>query len=238
MNWRRFLGKLFAGWQIARGKVQPSFSQAGEDQLIRYLVYNCLGISKPTYLDIGTNHPFICNNTFYFYSRGSQGVCIEPDERFAHLIKQYRKRDVFLHAGVGTGDVKEATLFGFPEPYSGWNTFSREEAEKRQNETGIKYSAHKKLPLISINEVISKYFNPYPNIVSLDVEGLDLEILKSLDFDRYRPEVICVESITFSTNNEEEKISEIADFVVSKGYFVFGDTHVNTIFCRTDAFKR
>lgn len=238
MNVHRFLGKLFAGWQIVRGKVQPSFSQAGEDQVIRYLVYNCLNMRNPTYLDIGTNHPWLGNNTFYFYNRGSRGVCIEPDVRFERLIRQYRKRDVLLQAGVGTGDLKEAEFFIFPDPYSGWNTFSREEAEKRKAETGITFSGIKKLPLLDINEVISKYFDPHPNIISLDVEGLDLDILKSLNFDLHKPEVICVESITFSMNNEEEKISEIADYLLSKGYFVFGDTHINTIFCRTDAYKR
>jgi hypothetical protein len=62
-------------------------------------MYNILQIPKPTYIDIGTNHPYKCNNTFYFYNRGSKGVCIEPDQQFAPLIKKYRKRDVFFANG-------------------------------------------------------------------------------------------------------------------------------------------
>ncbi len=238
MNVKRFLGKAFASLQILKNNVQPSFSQAGEDQAMRYLLYNCLGITNPTYLDIGTNHPIICNNTFYFYNRGSRGVCIEPDIQFKNLIKKYRKGDVFLEAGISDGDNSEADFYVFPGKYSGWNSFSKEEANSRQQATGISFKNVHKVPLLNINKVISDYFSPYPNIISIDVEGLDLAILKGLDFGRFKPEVLCVESITFSITNEEQKIEEIIDFVTSKGYFVFADTHINTIFCRTDAFKK
>ena len=238
MNLRRFAGKCLAAWYSIRGKLYPSFSQAGEDQLMRYLLYNCLHILQPSYLDIGANHPRDCNNTYYFYLRGSKGVCIEPDLRFYKLIKSCRPRDTVLHAGIGTGQVNESALYVFPHPYSGWNTFSKEEADLRSRETGISYQAVQRIPLLNINDVMAQYFNGHPNIVSIDVEGLDLQILQSLDFDRFRPEVICVESITFSMKNEEQKLSGIADFLLSKGYFIFGDTHINTIFCRTDAYKK
>jgi len=237
MNWQRIRGKLFSAWQILRGKLYASGSQSGEDQLIRYLFFSCLGIDKPTYLDIGANHPFSCNNTFFFYARGSKGVCIEPDPSFYALLKKYRKRDTILQAGVGLQNATGADLYVFPGQYSGWNTFSAEEAAIRVKESGVNYHQVLKIPLININEVIEKYFDRAPNLISLDVEGLDLQILQSLDFGRFTPEVICVESITFSVNNKEEKIQEIADFMESKGYFAFGDTHVNTIFCRTEAFN-
>jgi len=92
--------------------------------------------------------------------------------------------------------------------------------------------------MVQINDVVSKYFHPYPNLLSIDVEGLDIDILKSMNFDTYKPEVICVESITFSMTNEETKVSEVIDFLNSKGYFLFADTHINSIFCRTDAYKK
>jgi len=237
MNWLRAKGKLFSAWQILNGKLYASGSQAGEDQLIRYLFFSCLGINKPTYLDIGANHPFVCNNSYYFYSRGSSGVCMEPDPSFYSLLKKYRKRDIVLQAGVGLENSDAADLYVFPGQYSGWNTFSSEEAEFRVKESGIKYGHILKVPLININDLIEKYFKNCPNLISIDVEGLDLQILKSMDFNRFNPEVICVESISFSTNNLEVKLTEIIDFMQSKGYFAFGDTHVNTIFCRFDAFN-
>lgn len=237
MNWPRIKGKFFSAWQVLRGKLYATGSQAGEDQLIRYLFYSCLGIDKPSYLDIGANHPFACNNTFYFYSRGSKGVCMEPDPSFYTLLKKYRKRDTVLQAGVGLSNTTGADLYVFPGKYSGWNTFSAEEAAMRVSESGVKYHQVIKVPLININDVIEKYFETPPHFISIDVEGLDLQILQTLDFDRFKPAVICVESITFSVNNQETKIPEIADFMESKGYFAFGDTHVNTIYCRTSLFN-
>jgi FkbM family methyltransferase len=237
MNWVRIFGKLQAGLAILKGKVQPSFSQAGEDQVMRYLVNDCLKIINPDYLDIGTHHPYQGNNTYYFYSRGSKGVCIEPDIRYEKLIKKFRKRDIFLRAGVSTGNETKKDFYVFPKEYSGWNTLLKQEAAERQSKTGVKFQSVE-IDLVNINDVIRRYFATYPAIISIDVEGLDLDILKSMDFDLYRPEIICIESITFSTTNEQNKINNIGEFMLSKGYFVFADTYVNTIFCKKEAFKK
>jgi FkbM family methyltransferase len=236
MNWIRIVGKLQACVDIIRGKVQPSFSQAGEDMVIRHLINECLRIENPAYLEIGTHHPVWGNNTYYFYSRGSKGVCIEPDIRQEKLIRKYRKRDVFLRAAVGIDAQASADFYIFPKGYSSWNTLLKEEAEERQQKTGIRFQ-RVETQLLNINDVMKQYFSPHPNIISIDVEGLDLAILKTIDFSLYKPEIICVESITFSTINDQQKISDINDFITSKGYFVFGDTYVNTIYCKREAFK-
>ena len=237
MNLRRFAGKILSGWYIIKSEIHPSYSQAGEDQVVRYLL-GLLKIAKPTYLDVGTNHPYIANNSFYFYLRGSKGVCVEPDPSFYSLIKKHRSRDTVVQAGVSTGSAEKAQLYVFPHPYSGWNTFLQEEAETRSRETGIPIEKTVLVPLIHINELIAQHFHPHPNFLSIDVEGLDLAILKSINFELYKPEVICVESITFSVSNEERKINEISDFLNSKGYFLFADTHINSIFCRVDVYKK
>jgi FkbM family methyltransferase len=236
MNIRRFLGKCLSASYIVRTRAQPSFSQAGEDQVVRYL-FEKLNIARPTYLDIGTNHPVLGNNTYYFYLRGSKGICIEPDPDYYALIRKNRRRDVVLQVGIGSEEAREALLHVFPHPYSGWNTFSKEEAISRGQESGVNFVKTMKIPLLTIDSVIEKYFDPHPNFISVDVEGMDLAILRALDFSRFKPEVICAETITFSTRNEEEKLDDIAIFLKDKGYFVFGDTRINTIFCRADAYK-
>jgi len=236
MNLRRFAGKLRSAWLTIRMKARPSFSQAGEDQVVRYL-FEQLKIPKPTYLDIGANHPVVGNNTYYFYLRGCSGVCIEPDPFFFSLLKSHRPRDIVIPAGVNTGASDRGDLYIFPHPYSGWNTFLKEEAEERERQTGVRIKEKRLVQFIHINELMSKYFNKHPNFLSVDVEGLDLAILQSLDFTNHRPEVICVESVTFSMTNKENKITGPADFLQTKGYFLFADTHINSIFCRTDAYK-
>jgi FkbM family methyltransferase len=238
MNWSRIKGKLEAGWLILKGKVQPSYSQAGEDQVIRYLFNDCLQLTNPQYLDIGTFHPIYGNNTYYFYLRGGKGVCIEPNPFYAPLIRKHRPRDIFLAAGVGIGELTSSDFFRFPDQYAGWNTFSKEEADRRQADTGISCERLSDVALVKVNDVMEKYFKSGPDLISLDVEGLDLDILRSIDFNRFKPRVICVESITFSNSNEQQKIPEIASFMQDKGYFAFADTYVNTIYCSQESFKK
>ena len=67
-------------------------------------------------------------------------------------------------------------------------------------------------------------------MLSLDIEGLDLEVLKSLDFEKYPIPVICVETCTYSENHIRPKDKTILEFVMSKGYEVYADTYINTIF--------
>jgi hypothetical protein len=93
-----------------------------------------------------------------------------------------------------------------------------------------------KVPLLEINSIIQQHFQSCPNFISLDVEGLDLPILQSFDFNKYRPEVFCVETISFSLNNKGVKIKETIDFMHGKGYITYADTHINTIFCKAEMF--
>src|SRR5579871_4279344 len=226
MNLRRFIRKSIAASYIIRTKAFPSFSQSGEDRIVGYL-FHALQMTKPTYLDIGANHPLSGSNTYFFYHYGSRGVCIEPDPEMFSLIKKMRPKDVALNIGIGLYEEEKAKLYIFPYPYSGWNTFSYEEAKQREIESAIKIAKVHEVQLRPINEIIEKYFNPHPNFLSIDVEGMDLQILQSIDFERFKPEVICTETITFSTKNQEEKVFDSIRFLESKGYFVFADTHIN-----------
>lgn len=94
----------------------------------------------------------------------------------------------------------------------------------------INYEKIIRVPLKTINTVIGQYCNKVPDFISVDVEGLDLAILQSLNFDQYRPLVICVETLVYDKQQNEYKRQEVMDFLQSKGYSIYADTHVNTIF--------
>jgi hypothetical protein len=81
-----------------------------------------------------------------------------------------------------------------------------------------------------MNELISQYCKPVPQFISIDVEGLDLEIVQSLDFNAFRPQVLCIETLTYTEDRTERKRTEIIDFVCSQGYFQYADTYINSIF--------
>ena len=86
------------------------------------------------------------------------------------------------------------------------------------------------MPLININDLIKNNLDKAPTLLSIDVEGLDLEILKSLDFSRYKPTAICIETLSYNELRQEYKTRDVADFLKEKGYSVYADTRINTIF--------
>lgn len=238
MNVQRVIRKARSCSHFFKGEAKISYAQFGEDILIDYFFQHYLKKQNPTYLDIGTNHPVNGNNTYLFYLRNCFGVCVEPDPVLYKEIVSKRSKAVVLNAGVGTGKETEGILYTFPEPYTGWNSFSKEEAINRQKETGINYTGSAKIPFLSINEIMQKYFNPFPDFVSIDVEGLDLAILETLDFNKFKPAVFCVETMSFSISKEAEKCIDIINLFSANGYVGYADTHINTIFVRQDILNR
>lgn len=213
---------------------KKSYSQSGEDLILAYL-FGKLKIEKPTYLDIGANHPKFISNTYFFYKRGARGVCVEPNPYLCKQIRKYRKGDKCINAGIGLQAQKEADFYLFPKYASGLSTFSKQEALYWQ-ETGmqdagkIPFEKIIKVELIDINNMISQFCKEAPHLLSLDVEGLDLPILQSLDFTTHAPKVICVETLGYGENHVEFKRHDIIDFLKSKGYNIYADTYINTIF--------
>ena len=109
------------------------------------------------------------------------------------------------------------------------NTFSREQADavvaKFQGQRRIEKVL--KMPLVNINRIIADHFGgKAPDFVSVDTEGLDFDILRSLDFDRFRPPVICSETLAVDSKVD----TKLIDMMRSKGYSVRGSTWVNAIF--------
>lgn len=231
----RKLGKIFMP------QAQYGYSQFGEDIILAHL-FAQLEIMRPTYLDIGANEPRYISNTYYFYNRGSRGVLVEPNPFLFKKLKRFRSEDIVLNTGIGFTNVSEADFYLFPNYANGLSTFSAKEA-KHWEETGMKglgkIRVEKviKMPLITINDILGKYFaGKAPNFISLDVEGLDLDILKSLDFNKCQPEAVCVETLGYNDKQQSFKLNDIIDFMLTKNYDVYADTRVNTIFCRKDIF--
>ncbi|CAG2127498.1 FkbM family methyltransferase [Cupriavidus plantarum] len=205
-----------------------SFAQAGEDMIVDF-VFRAIGVDKPTYLDIGAHHPTHLSNTQFFYATGSRGVNVEPDPDLFAAFPAQRPEDTNLNIGIGDGGG--ASLPFHVMSTRTLNTFSSEEA-KRYAETGLhRIERVIDVPVVNINDVIARHFGgKAPDFLSVDVEGLDVEIVKSLDLSRYRPVVMCVETLTFSETREEVKLSEVGEYLAGHGYFPYADTYINTIF--------
>lgn len=211
-----------------------SFSQFGEDIIINDL-FNELAINSISYLDIGANNPKFISNTYLFYERGFNGVLVEPNSRLCKKLAAERPRDRVLNVGIGVDDsVKEADFYLFPEEADGLSTFSESEAKFWETTKlgGRNYQAQEvvKVPLMNVNEVIANYFTEYPDIVSIDVEGWDLKILETFDFEKYSPAVFCVETLAYNDDGSTYRNNAVEQFLDKKGYFAYKETYANTIF--------
>ncbi len=212
-----------------------SFSQAGEDAIINFL-FNDKKIKRITFLDIGTNNPDYGNNTYLFYLNGNNGVCVEADNSIIPYIKKKRPGDTVLNIGISPIENTEADFYIFDA--NSINTFDKKEAEYRASLGNYKIQAVIKVPLRTINTVIEEQFKSYPDLLSIDVEGLDLAIIKSLDISKYPIPVICAETCTYSENHLRPKDPSIAEYLAANGYFIYADTYINTIFVNIDWFNK
>jgi FkbM family methyltransferase len=195
--------------------------------LVDYVLSVILKIEHPTYLDIGAHHPTWLSNTYHFYEKGCCGVLVEADPGLADELRRVRPRDTVLNVGVGS-EGGEADFYMMSAPTL--NTFSRKAAEHSQSVSSHRIERVVRLPLLGVNEIVERYYSTCPNFVSIDVEGMDLEIVRTFDFNRFRPEVFCVETTTYAEDRTEQKVPEIIRWMEGKDYFVYGDTHINTVF--------
>lgn len=204
-----------------------SFSQCGEDLIMQYL-FNDLNIDQPSFIDIGAHHPKFLSNTYIFYLKGSRGINIEPDPELFQNFLIDRKEDKNLNIGIAA-EPGEADFY-IMNP-STLNTFVKEEAE-RINKEDSSYFIKKtlKIKLEPVAAVIQQYSNGiFPDMLSLDVEGMDEAILQTINYTSSVPKVICVESLSFSAKGEGIKNQHLLNYLIDKGYSIYADTFINTI---------
>jgi FkbM family methyltransferase len=212
-----------------------SFAQSGEDMIVDF-IFNQIRIINPSYLDIGAHHPSYLNNTAFFYEKGSRGINIEPDPSLFKAFENDRKGDINLNIGISDRDdlldffiINEPTL----------NTFSKEEAEKYANLGNFFIVDTKKIPVTTVSKLLNQHYQgKFPDFLTLDAEGIDEIVLKSIDFDNNFPKVICVETISFSQKGGGVKNKSIIDFLQLKGYLLYADTNINSIFVKENLWVR
>lgn len=213
-------------------KGRVSYSQHGEDLIIRSL-FSQMGIARPSYIDIGAHHPFYLSNTAIFYTNGSRGINIEPDPKLFSRFTAKRPGDVNLNIGIGP-KADQLTFYTMADP--AFNTFSLEEAKKCET-WGCTIVSETKVAVETLSDVLRKYNKgKFPDLMSLDVEGLDEVIVRSIDFKQSSPSVICVETISYE-NAIGIKNYETVRTLEGHGYTVYADTYINTILVKKSQLK-
>jgi len=204
-----------------------SFAQQGEDLILYNLLCHDLKIASPSYLDVGAGDPVLSNNTYALYLTGCRGVLVEPNPTLVRKLKAVRPGDVVLGCGVG---LKETAAADYYVIRGRWplNTFSAEVvAEYRRQSAADPVERVLEMPLVPINQLMADCFGRAPDLLSIDIEGLDLAVLRTLDFRAYRPAAICAETKKPGMSHDG---TPIAQYLRGKGYLACAGSLYNTIF--------
>jgi FkbM family methyltransferase len=219
---------LRRGISIEHSKI--SFSQCGEDILIEY-IFNLRGISNPSYIDIGANHPIRLNNTYKFYLKGSSGINVEPNQQLIEQFISIRPKDNNLNVGIADS-ASELTFYMFTDDTL--NTFSYDESKKIVD-AGYILIDKKTVQSKTVDDILRVNWNDsFPDLLSIDVEGLDFEIIRSINFDKYYPKIICAETAEYSPIGAGSKRLDMMDYIQSKGYTLYADTNLNSIYVKNE----
>ena len=207
-----------------------SYSQCGEDILVDY-VLRLRGIMQPSYIDIGANHPFRINNTARFYERGCRGINIDPNPEAIKLFNEHRPEDVNLNVGISdtSGD---SDFYVMEDP-----TLSTFSAAARDHlvEHGQRVVKIARVRLKTLPDIVQNHCRGvFPDFMNIDVEGLEMTILKSIDFDRSYPKVICVEIAEYSPIGAGMRRLDIEELLSNRHYFEYGHTNLNSIMVRKE----
>ena len=225
---RELIKKLREPWHHANQWAKKSFSQEGED-----IVLNRLLDETPEgfYVEIGAHHPFRFSNTYFFYRRGWRGICIDPVPGTQASFKQFRPRDLALEMGVSQGPSL-LKYFQFNEP--ALNTFDPVVAKERDGLRQYKIINVKDVPTDSLSNILDLYLpaNQKITFLSVDVEGLDLEVLKSNNWLKYRPQYIVAECLTVDLFKLKDDL--VVEYVSSLGYVPFAVTGYSILFKSQD----
>lgn len=194
----------------------PSFSQFGEDQfLMRYFESQSDGF----YVDVGAYHPFNGSNTFLLSDRGWRGLNLEPAPDGLAQLRRHRPRDINLPLAVAS--VEGEVQFSLAGAFAGIVSDERPWGDMTAATVTVKAR-----PLAAI---LDDHLPTGQTIDLLDVdcEGLDLDVLRSNDWDRYRPRLVLAEAL------DDETRSEITAFLARVDYRLLTRLDLTLIFERT-----
>lgn len=203
------------------------YGQMGEDIILkRFFPKRHQGF----FVDVGCFHPIKYNNTYYFYRKGWRGINIDIDKIKIEGFNLVRPKDTNIQCAVSdqTGELSYWSN-GF---YTPTITMDRSFTEVRE---GKKYEyVEKKTKADTLTNIIdgTKYKGRPIDLLSIDVEGHDFQVLKSLDFDRYAPQVIAVE--TQLEGLEAIQKEPQFEFLLDKGYAFRNWVGMTLVFVKKD----
>jgi FkbM family methyltransferase len=192
-------------------------SETGEDILIKKYV----DVNPGRYIDVGAHHPLVKSNTYLLYKRGWSGYAIEPQKQFNFLWRMVRRRDKLVNAVVS--NYKNVLLYNYSNTLLA--TTNKSVADFH-NKSRIPTNVYPR-ETIKLCSLLPKPLSVYDNFVLfIDVEGSELDVLSTINWNSQKPRVIVVESWAkpWSPGNK------LNNLLTKKGYQLEAYTGVSAIY--------
>jgi FkbM family methyltransferase len=181
------MATVYAVKRAANADSSINYSQTGEDAIIRSLMDESIpGI----YVDVGCNDPIRSSNTLSLYLHGWHGVNIDANPNLIERFKATRLRDIAVCAAISDTE-QDVTFHEFDDALV--STLSEDMLPEWQSKW--KKVRERVVRTRTLDSVLREHLKPGEQIdlLSVDVEGHDLNVLKSINLDTYRPKLIVVE---------------------------------------------
>jgi FkbM family methyltransferase len=202
-----------------------TFAQHGEDKALLEL----LGMMNATgsFVDVGCNHPTKLSNSFLLYVEGRRGVCIDPLPRFKALYARWRPQDRFVCSAVGPVNGP-MPLYEFEADVL--STLDPDLAQGYQA-SGYKMLRVSKTPVRTLDSILEESDLTLPlSLLSIDIEGYELPALESINLERWKPALVCLEVVTA----DGKKNQAAADYLLAHDYIEARNLGLNIIFKRVE----
>lgn len=206
--------------------IGETYSQCYEDVILDSLLRAYMKTHEPlaglAFVEIGANHPVCTSSSFLFRNKyGMKTFLVEANPKLIPALQQFRSGDEVIHAAVVNHDSPTVDFY-----ISANNeTSSLDDRFVDLRTPGIEEKIT--VPTIRADEILDRVDPEATVLLSVDVEGLDLQILQDINFTKHRPIFIIVEP---SEDYQLGSTNAIIDFLSSKNYNLVAETDVNLIF--------
>ena len=161
------------------------------------------------YVDVGCYHPIHRNNTHLLHMQNWSGVNVDTSQFSIDLFNFMRPKDLNYNCAIS--DKNENIKLFYQKELSQLSTIEKGQAE-------IVFQGNikeKEIKAFTLDEILSRdrYKNSKIDLLDIDVEGADLKVLRGLSFEKFKPELVCVE-----IHAKGIKKSNIYNFLIDKNY--------------------
>ena len=196
-----------------------SYGGKGLEDLFMELLFDFR--EKGTYVEIGTNDPTASvSYTQKFYNRGWRGISVEPCIKEFEALKKSRPEDINLNICIGDKNGQRS----FYEPRDSQAASLMPHLASRWGKVKVRT-----VNVSTLETMLNEFLESEIDFMVIDAEGMELEILKSNDWRKYKPKALIIETV-------HHHYKEIVDYLKLYGYMIVYINHLNSIFVEKKAF--